>query len=482
MRTLAKKLGESEDGVRSKHARLMAPSTHKGKGKKGDGDVAKGKALAKKDEALQLVNGEAKGNSKEQEGLPKIVIPGGHGGQSNEIEGEALFKRSNSHTLLDNDDTANEEALRMDVDIPEVSKPQSRSHPQVLHASGNQVTNEDENALQVLAGAASSPQSRISDLQGLDVNNNQKAGDEIPTSEMAVDVPERSQLQRSHLQLLHADDTPTSDAGETSLQMHVDDPSLGPESSRLRSQIPDTPLELEHKIWDDLSRGGLYEQLEAYEARHLLSRQLLDDVTANATNQLKKARSEIQQALHQRLEAESELSELRRKMEALAEERNEALNEAQRSKELLQEVQAAQLEVQQVEDQRLEAESDLFELRRKVEAPAGEKVEALKEGHQLGDFLQEAQDPKEFAPSDGCTAQDQGHDNQVSDRYRPSPASSLGEQPNLQNENQSEITMLRAVIATHDQLFKQERNQRKELEDEVAFLRSKPSEFFSLWW
>lgn len=68
------------------------------------------------------------------------------------------------------------------------------------------------------------------------------------------------------------------------------------------------------------------------------------------------ARSEVQQAVNQRLEAESKLSDLRRNMEELEEERDNALFEAQGLSEILQELRAAQWEVRQVENQRVEAE------------------------------------------------------------------------------------------------------------------------------
>ena len=68
------------------------------------------------------------------------------------------------------------------------------------------------------------------------------------------------------------------------------------------------------------------------------------------------ARSEVQQAVNQHLEAESKLSDLRRNMEELEEERDNALFEAQGLSEILQELRAAQWEVRQVENQRVEAE------------------------------------------------------------------------------------------------------------------------------
>ena len=397
LRVLAQKLEKSEEEVRSRHTRYMTSSIRKGKGRKGDDEVAnsKAKAKAKKNEVNET--GKAKGKGKKKEQLPKIIIPGGRGSKSNETRSE----RSNSRAPCDEE----LDELEMDVNVPGTSKP-------------------------VDTPGVSTPQFRCLDLQGPDAKNNQKANEEILASKIAVDVPEPSESQPQHSQVPHADDTRLANEDDDSMEMHVDTAALlTPKSSCFHS---DTPLCLKRKMWDDLSREGLYEYLEAYEAQ-------------------------VQQVVNQRLDAEVQLSELRRKMEELAEERDAALHKAQEVSETLQELRAAQWEVRQVENQGVNAKLELSELRRKVEALAEERDELLEERNRLRDL-----------------AEDQRYDDGASDRHRHS---SLGERPNLPDENQSQIAVLKAVIATHNRLFDQEKNQRKELENEVACLRFELGEF-----
>jgi len=387
--------------VHSKYTQFIAPSTQKGKRKKGGFEVSKEKKKAKKNGALY---GEAKGKGKEIEELPKLVVPGGRRGQSNEIEAEVRSERSNSRAPHDDYETANEGELEMDVDASRTS----------------QIFNECGGSSQALV-AASSPRS---DSPGLDINNNQKP--HIPALKTAIDIP------KPPPQHADTDDTLPANEKDDSLEMHVDTPTLQlPNSSLFFSQIQNLPVDL-YETWNTLTRGGLYSHLEAYAAREILSRQLLDDVTsakddlanhvltfgdllkdcytkikileddndmlANLTRDLTEARSDVQQAVKQRLEAESELSELRRKMEELAKARDEALNEAH----LLRETQAVQSEVREVDNQSLQ--SELSELRRKAEALAEERDVALNEAQRSRDLLQETR-----------AAQSEAQDSELSD-------------------------------------------------------------------
>jgi len=79
------------------------------------------------------------------------------------------------------------------------------------------------------------------------------------------------------------------------------------------------------------------------------------------------------------------------------------------------------------------------------------------------------------ALSDDWTAQDRGQDDEVSNEYRPS--SPRAHQSNFQDDNQTQIALLKAVVATHNRLFEQEKDQRRELENEVACLRYQLGEF-----
>jgi len=419
LRALGQKLKESEDVVCSKHTRFMT------KGKQRGDEVSKAKA---------------KGKGREKEQLPKIVIPGGRGSKSNETRSE----RSNSRAPCEDNEVADDEdelnESEMDVDVPGKSKPQSRRS----HSSVPQVP--------VDAPGGSLPQSRCSDSQVPNANNNQKANEAVLASKIAVDVPETSEPQPRHShsqvpQVPHLEETQLANEADNSLELHVDTPaSLMPKSSHFPSPMPDISFELKHKIWDELSRAGLYTHLEASDTRQVIMRQLLDDVTSakddlanhvdtfsdalkecqmrvkvledgdllatlkrewtDAGNLLKEARSEVQQAVNQRLETESDLSELRRKMKELEEERDEALREAQGVSRILQELRDAQSEAPQT----LEAESELSELRRKVKVLAEERDDALKEAQGLKNLLDEAQGLKQFglgAPSDPSPAQHQ---------------------------------------------------------------------------
>jgi len=160
-------------------------------------------------------------------------------------------------------------------------------------------------------------------------------------------------------------------------KLPAEDLNMDIEISSSGNQIADEDERLfdskrKRKMWDDLSRTDLYEHLEACEDPQTLSRQLLDDVTskddlaghlfdfsdglkelhlrikllvdgddllATLTREWTAARSEVQEAVNQHFEAESELSDLRRKME-LKKERDEASHEAQQLKEILQEMRA----------------------------------------------------------------------------------------------------------------------------------------------
>ena len=500
LRAVGEKLGESEDVVRSKHTRFMA------KGKQKCDEVSKAKP--KESEASREAR-KAKGKGREKEQLPKIVIPGGHGSKSNETRSEC----SNSQAPCEDKKMAGDEdeldESEMDVDAPGKSKPQSwRSHSPVPQVP-------------VDAPSGSPPQPRCPDSQV------PKANEAVHASKIAVDVPETSKLQPRHShsqvpQVSHAKDTQLANEAHNSLVDSLASLMLQP--SHFPSPKLDTSFELKHKIWDELSRAELYKHLEAYETRQDIMRQLLDDATsaknvlanhvvtfsdaleecqmrvkalengdllatlkrewADTRNLLKEAQSEVQQAVNQRLETESDLSKLRRKMKELEEERDEALCKAQG---ILQELRAAQSEV----PQNLEAESELSELRRKVKALAEERDDALKEGQRLKDLLvlaeerddalkegqrlkdllEKAQGPKQFglgALLDLSPAQDQ-------DRYRHSS-------PSTRDDNSLNIALLSNSVSTGLRMFTQEKNRRLELESEVACLRSELGAFSFLCW
>ncbi|KIM35717.1 hypothetical protein M413DRAFT_32281 [Hebeloma cylindrosporum] len=125
-------------------------------------------------------------------------------------------------------------------------------------------------------------------------------------------------------------------------------------------------------------------------------------------NSINEARSEVQEAVNQHLEAESELSELRSRMKALAVERDVALKEEQQSRDLLQETRAQHSEVQHLDHQ------EIHQLQRQLKALEEERDEALK----LVRDLQEAQSAKPFAwgaPSVPWPV-DQGHAEALSDQ------------------------------------------------------------------
>jgi predicted ribosome quality control (RQC) complex YloA/Tae2 family protein len=185
-----------------------------------------------------------------------------------------------------------------------------------------------------------------------------------------------------------------------------------------------------------------------------------DDLSGKLTRQWTKARWEVQHVVNQRLEAESELSDFRRKIEELEKERDEALHKARQLEEILQ------------ENQGLGVESELSKLRREVETLAGERDQALNESKRLRDLLQEqkAQGGKQFGWSPPPEAlQDRGHNGH---RH-----SSLGAQPNSQGENPRSVTLLKEALATRTRLFEKEKNRREELESEVVVLRSELGEF-----
>ena len=498
VRALAKELRESEDQVRSKHARFIAHSTQKETGKKDDSKVAKAKGKANERKANGETGGQTKGNGKEKEKLPKITIPGGRGTKSNKTRSE----RSNSRAPRD--EMEDEDELEMNVDVPGTSKPQSqRSHLRVPHASGSQIFNECGSSPQVHIDApgVSAPQSRCLDSQGPDAN--QKANKGILASKIAVEAPEpsKSELQNSHSQVSHAGDTlPTNEDDDTQAL-------LMPKSSRFRSQIPDISLDLKREMWDDLSRAGLYEHLEAYEVHQTLSRQLLDDVTfakdvlaahfpkcaddikelrtrmevlvdgddllanltrewTDATNQLKEARSEAEQAINQRLEAESELSELRGRMKDLEEEKNDAWYEVHELTNILQELQA--------EQQGLDEKS---ELRRKVKSLEDER-DALKENHRVMDLLKEFQGLKEFKWGAPLDPQDRERDNEDSDRH----GHSIGAQPTTSGVNPHPMASLMGVLTIQRRMLDKQNKQCEELERKAVVLKSELGEFSFWWW
>jgi hypothetical protein len=247
---LGQKLGESEDVVRSKHARFMAKRKQKGD------RVSKAKV---KESEVNREARKAKGKGSEKEQLPKIVIPGGCGSKSDETQSE----HSNSRALCEDSEMADNknelDKLEMDVDIPEKSKPQSRRS----HSPVPQVP--------VDACGGLPPKSRCSDSQVPNANNSQKVNEAVLASKIVVDVPETSKPQPQHShsqvpQIPHAEDTQLANEADNSLEMHVDTPALlTPKSSHFPPPMAGILLELKHKIWDSLSREALYKQLEAYD-------------------------------------------------------------------------------------------------------------------------------------------------------------------------------------------------------------------------
>ena len=382
--------------------------------------------------------------------------------------------------------------------------------------NGNQIANEDESLSQIPAEVLGVSQSQRS--YQARANDNPTANEEILSLKIAVDTPEpsKSQPRHSHLQVLHMGDSQPAKEDNNSQDMYVDTPALLTlKSSRFRSQIPVIPLDLKRKMWDDLSRTGLYEHLEACEARQTLSNQLLDDITStkddladrffDGNDVLKEfhlrikvleagddllaklkgewigVRSEVQQEVDRYLEAESERSELRRKMKALEEERDKASSRAQYLGEVLQEVRAAQSEAQQLDhqdhDQGLEANLEMSQLRRMVKSLTEERDQALEEGHQLRSLIQKSRGPKLFewgAPSDPWPVQDHGRAEEVSDRYRHS---SLGARQNTQSENPRYMAWLREALTARIRFVEKERNRRENLEREVTVLKSELGEF-----
>lgn len=374
---------------------------------------------------------------------------------------------------------------------------------------GNQLANEDESLSRIPAEVlgVSPPQSQRS--YQARANDNPTANEEILALKIAVGTPEpsKSQPRHSHLQVPHMDDSQPAKEDDNSQDMYVDTPALlTPKYLRFRSQIPVIPLNLKCKMWDELSRTGLYEHLEACEARQTLSNQLLNEITSTKDDladhlfgvndvlkefhlrikvleagddllaKLKRewmgARSEVQQEVDRHLEAELRRSELQRKMKALEEERDKAWSRAQYLREVLQEFRAAQSEAQQLDhqDQGLEANLEMSQLRRMVKSLTEEKDQALEEGHQLRGLIQESRSPKLFewgAPSDLWPVQDHGRAEEVSDRHR---YSSLGARQSTQSENLRYITWLREPLAAR-------KNRRENLEREVIVLKSELGEF-----
>lgn len=564
VRVLAEKLGESEEDMRSKHIQFMAPSRQKEMVRK-VGGVVNGEAAkdkAKKGEA-SVHGGLERRRRREKQKPPMIFIPGGRANKPKEIEirgideeeispkttcatltfSETQFECSNSRTPLG--EMPNEDALEMNADAPWISKPQSKRSDPRLPRSNNEAENstqiggngpglstpqpnsqlplpndtravdndsESSSQMRIDVPRMSIPQPRCSESQDLYASNGQTAmGEEdTPASEITLGVPElsKSQPQPSHSHL-NLNQVPDND--EDFLQMHVDTPTPpNPGHSRFNVQTSSISLELKRKMWDDLSRAGLYEHLETYETEKTLTRQHLHeiwdardalgaqllgvteeleiyrtkvkhledtDLPSEITTEwdhlkelLANAGSEVQQARNQRLEAESELPVLRKKVETLTEERDRALNKSQQFKDLHLKAQAAQLEIRQVRSQGLEPESELSQSQKKVETQAEERDN---EAQRLRDSLV----PKPFgwgAPVNGWTAWDQVCDEEISVRGR---LSSLGAQSNVQVENPGHIAALGEVLAIRCRMLEEEKNRRMELEKEVSNLRSDRGEF-----
>jgi len=198
------------------------------------------------------------------------------------------------------------------------------------------------------------------------------------------------------------------------------------------------------------------------------------DLLAKLTTEWLGARSEVQQEVNRRLEAESELLLLGREMEALEKERSKAFFRAQYLGEALQSLRAAQSEVQQLnrQDQGFEADLEMSQLLRKIQSLIRERDQALEEGHRLRGLAQEARGLKPFGwgvPSDLWPVQHHGRAEDVSNRHRHSP---IGAQPKAQGENPSRMTSLTKTLTIRREMFDQEANRRAELESEVIVLRS----------
>jgi hypothetical protein len=106
----------------------------------------------------------------------------------------------------------NADELEMDVNVLGTSKPQSQSsHPQVLHAGGNPIVDEDESLSQIPAEVPGvlAPQSQDSNLQAHSPTANEKT----PAPKIAVNPePSKSNPQHSDSQVSPANDTqPTNE-------------------------------------------------------------------------------------------------------------------------------------------------------------------------------------------------------------------------------------------------------------------------------
>ncbi|KIM35714.1 hypothetical protein M413DRAFT_32279 [Hebeloma cylindrosporum] len=159
------------------------------------------------------------------------------------------------------------------------------------------------------------------------------------TGDKALDIGSKS-LE------MHVDSPVPPNVDDKSQEMAVDPPTPNP-SSLFHPKAPGPPLAPKHKVWDYISRSDLYKQLEAANAR-------------------------VQQSANQHLKVESEVSELRKKMEKLEQDRDEALREAEGSTEKVQ-----------LQVQGLETEPELLKLRKELEALAKERDEASQEANRL---------------------------------------------------------------------------------------------------
>jgi len=438
VRVLAQKRGETEEEVRSKHSRFIAPSTQKGRGKKGDGEGVKANANSKDKRDEALANDVLKAKEKEKEKLPTIIIPRNWGSKSNGIEGDTSSKalvegpklseprsqHANSRALLDNDEMANEDEPSSEVDI------------------------DDHGVL--------NPLSQHSDLD-LSHDNIHTADEDPSTTAMGVGAPQLSKHQPRHSYLGASLNNDNQTINEAS-QMHVDTPAPSKsEPLRSLSTAPQIPLASKRQAWDYLSRPSLYELLEGLEAELISTREQLEE--ANGTKDAL--------AIHF-LSVTDGLDDCRKRLKDL--ENSDVLTmmtaDLENSRDTLMK---AQSDLRQVEAQRLKGELELFELRREVEAL--EKDRALNKAQRLVD---EARGPRQFGWAPPSDALDQGRDEVIFDKQP-----SLGAQLNPQGENHNSIATLGGLLARRTRMFEEERDRRQEMETEVTRLRSELGEFYA---
>lgn len=274
---------------------------------------------------------------------------------------------------------------------------------------------------------------------------------------MAVDAP--SSYTHSHSQALHVGNTRATNEDDISGEMNagVDTRSLWtPQTSFKisRSQIPDIPLESKRKMWDDMSRVDLYGQLEACEARQTLSRQLLEDVTS--------AKDILADHV---LKCDDDVKELRMRMKVLEDGDDDLL--AKLTSEWTDQVKEAQSDAEGAIKQRREAESELSELRGRVEYLEDEKskawceVEALR--HELESMRAEAEQRRE---TEGLgDRMDVLQESQFGKGASSLPLQDQGRNEKVSSEQCSE------ALSTQTRLFQKETSRSEELENEVVRLR-----------